>query len=184
MRRTHIGVALDRMQLALKRLAVQYFDEPRIFVGRMDYYALSVYDKCGGLMRYVWGFIDGTILRKTCRPTYFQKRIYSGHKRCHGLKFQSVTIPDGLMACLFGPINGNRHDSYMLAQSQLLLKLMGPCLSPDLVHFWRLPQSCSRLCAGKMEYGNISSARAGGMGLEEYHQFSCLHQLQGLDASF
>jgi hypothetical protein len=80
-------------------------------------------------MRYVWGFIDGT-LRKTCRPTYFQKRTYSGHKRCHGLKFQSVTVPDGLMACLYGPINGNRHDSYMLAQSELLpkLRLMMPPL--------------------------------------------------------
>jgi hypothetical protein len=122
MRRTHIGVALDIMQLTWKRLAIQYFDKPHIFAGWMDYYALSVYDKCGGLMRYVWGFIDGT-LRKTCRPTYFQKRIYSGHKRCHGLKFQSVTVPDGLMACLFGPINGNRHDYYMLAQSQLFLKL-------------------------------------------------------------
>ena len=122
MRRTHVGVALDKIQLALKLLAVQCFDEPRIFAGRVDCHALKVHDKCGGLMRHAWGFIDGT-LRKTCRPTHFQKRTHSGHKRCHGLKFQSVTVPDGLMACLYGPINGNRHDSYMLAQSQLLLKL-------------------------------------------------------------
>ena len=31
--------------------------------------------------------------------------------------------PDGLIACLWGPINGNRHDSHMLSESNLLTKL-------------------------------------------------------------
>jgi nuclease HARBI1 len=70
----------------------------------------------------VWGFIDGT-LRHTCRPTYFQKQMYSGHKRTHGLKFQSVVTPDGMFACMYGVVNGNRHDSFMLHQSELLPRL-------------------------------------------------------------
>jgi hypothetical protein len=36
------------------------------------------------------------------------------------MKFQSVVTPDGLFACMFGAVNGNRHDSFMLNQSLLL----------------------------------------------------------------
>ena len=75
-----------------------------------------------GLMNNIWGFIDGT-LRHTCRPTYNQKLMYSGHKRHHGIRFQSAVTHDGLFACMFGAINGNRHDSYMMTQSGLLQKL-------------------------------------------------------------
>jgi nuclease HARBI1 len=39
---------------------------------------------------------------------------------CHGIKFQSVNTLDGLIALLFGPVNGNRHDSFMLCDSGLL----------------------------------------------------------------
>ena len=70
----------------------------------------------------LFGVINGT-LRKTCRPSYFQKLLYSGHKRAQGIKFQSVVTPDGLFACFFGPINGNQHDSYMLARSEFIPKL-------------------------------------------------------------
>jgi len=49
--------------------------------------------------------------------------MYSGHKRTHGLKFQMLTTLDGIIACLFGPINGNRHDSFMLCMSGLLAQL-------------------------------------------------------------
>ncbi|OXA47007.1 putative nuclease HARBI1 [Folsomia candida] len=68
------------------------------------------------------GFIDGT-LHKTCRPTRSQQEVYSGHKRSHGLKYQSVVTPNGMVANLYGPIPGRRHDSYMLHESGLLDKL-------------------------------------------------------------
>ena len=38
----------------------------------------------------------------------------------HALKFQSVVAPNGLIANLFGPVEGKRHDSGMLADSGLL----------------------------------------------------------------
>ena len=120
-RRSKISAGVKAMVHALHALSLLYLDNPALFHHRMPYYAERIYAKCG-VVRCVWGFIDGT-LRKTCRPSFFQKLLYSGHKRAHGIKFQSVLTPDGLFACLFGPITGNRHDSYMLVKSGLIGKL-------------------------------------------------------------
>ena len=49
--------------------------------------------------------------------------LYNGHKKVHGIKFQSVAAPNGLIANLFGPVEGRRHDSAMLARSGLLQML-------------------------------------------------------------
>jgi hypothetical protein len=121
LRRSKISAGIFAMVNALHSLALQYLDNPVIFHGRMAYYAEQIYNKCG-LAETTWGFIDGT-LRRTCRPSFFQELLYSGHKRCHGIKFQSVFTPDGLFACMYGPITGNRHDSFMMSWSQLLQKL-------------------------------------------------------------
>ena len=71
-----------------------------------------------------WGFVDGTV-RPVCRPTHRQKVMYNGHghKCVHALKFQSVVAANGMIAHLFGPIEGRRHDSFMLRQSGLLDEL-------------------------------------------------------------
>ena len=73
----------------------------------------------GAALQICWGFIDGTV-RPVCRPGELQRVIYNGHKRVHLIKFQSVVVPDGLIANLFGPVEGRRHDSGMLADSNLL----------------------------------------------------------------
>lgn len=57
------------------------------------------------------------------RPGSDQRILYNGHKRVHSLKFQSVVSPNGLIANLYGPCEGKRHDSGMLAESELLRKL-------------------------------------------------------------
>ena len=49
--------------------------------------------------------------------------MYNGRKRIHTLKFQSVTAPNGLTAHLFGPVEGRRHDAYILHESRLLPEL-------------------------------------------------------------
>ena len=120
-RKSHLSAVLDTITRAVDHMARKYLRDPCIFAHRMKKYSDSIYEKCG-LVETVWGFIDGT-LRKTCRPTYFQRNAYSGHKRCHGLKFLSITTPDGLIAMLHGPINGNRHDSHMLRESCIINKL-------------------------------------------------------------
>ena len=48
------------------------------------------------------------------------KELYNGHKRVYTIKFQSVVAPNGLIANLYGPVEGKRHDSRMLAESGLL----------------------------------------------------------------
>ena len=53
-----------------------------------------------------WGFVDGTV-RPVCRPEHNQWIIYNGHKRIHAGKFQSVVAPSGLIANLFGPVEGS-----------------------------------------------------------------------------
>lgn len=40
------------------------------------------------------------------------------------MKYQSILTPNGLIANLFGPIEGRRHDSYMLSESNILPRLM------------------------------------------------------------
>ena len=76
-------------------------------------YTEAVEEK-GAPLQNCWGFIDGT-LRPMCRPKINQQEAYNGHKRCHGIKFQSIVAPNGLTAHLFGPFEGRRHDSAMLA---------------------------------------------------------------------
>jgi DDE superfamily endonuclease len=61
--------------------------------------------------------------KKTCHPIYNQKQAYSGHKRHHGMKFQSVTGPEGFSMSFNGPVTGCRHDSFMVYESGLLSEL-------------------------------------------------------------
>ena len=44
-------------------------------------------------------------------------------QKCHSLKFQSVLIPDGFIACLYGPVPAKTHDARLLCESQLLEQL-------------------------------------------------------------
>ena len=67
-----------------------------------------------------FGFVDGTV-RPTARPKYGQRASYNGHKRTHALKYQSVMTPRGILAHLWGPIEGRRHDLAMLRFSERFL---------------------------------------------------------------
>ena len=48
-----------------------------------------------------------------------QRACYSGHKRHHGIKFQSIVVPDGTVVQMFGPVEGRRHDVFLLNLSRL-----------------------------------------------------------------
>ena len=74
--------------------------------------------------------MDGTV-RPICKPKHDQRAFYNGHKRVHALKFQSVVAANGMIANLFGPVEGRRHDSRMLAMSGLLDQLEPHSFSPD-----------------------------------------------------
>lgn len=130
MRKSHMSACLKTFMHAFYQVTMPYFNDVSIWRPRMNLYASLIRNKakCEGIR--VWGFIDGTV-RKTCRPSRFQRLLYSGHKRCHGIKFQSVVTPDGFIALLFGPIPGNRHDSFMLRESRLLRDLEDLFLGPE-----------------------------------------------------
>ena len=57
------------------------------------------------------------------RPLYHQRSIYTHFKKCHGVKFQSVTVPEGFIASLQGPWPSKIHDAQILCDSGLLEKL-------------------------------------------------------------
>lgn len=88
----------------------------------MPAYTRAVAAKAGFDLPYpVWGFVDGTQL-EISRPRGrddIQREVYSGHKRFHALKFQIVAAPCGLIADLFGPVSGRRHDLFALTLSTL-----------------------------------------------------------------
>lgn len=50
-----------------------------------------------------FGFVDGTV-RPISRPEQRQRIVYNGHKRVHALKFQSLSLPNGLIGNLYGPV--------------------------------------------------------------------------------
>lgn len=52
-------------------------------------------------------------------PIINQEQSYSGHKRCHALKFQFVATPDGLLF-VSPPQPGPRHDGYVLSELKLV----------------------------------------------------------------
>lgn len=77
-----------------------------------------------GLFPKCVGFLDGTF-RRTCRPSddmkgdMRQQVCYSGHKRHHGIKFQGVVVPCGIIVHLAGPFPGHRNDQGMLNETGL-----------------------------------------------------------------
>ena len=51
------------------------------------------------------------------------KTVFNGHTWVQSIKFQSAVCPNGTIANLFGPIEEPRHDSFMLARSEILHQL-------------------------------------------------------------
>lgn len=103
-------------------------NQPLLSPQHLQMYADAIQNK-GAALDNCWGFIDGTV-RPICRPKEHQRMVYNGHKRVHALKFQSVVTPNGLIANLFGPVEGRRHDSGILAMSGILPQLDQVSFSP------------------------------------------------------
>ena len=109
--------ALDKVHSDFGHLLTS-FDQQWLSRQNLKEFADAIHAK-GAPLDVCWGFIDGT-LRQVARPGEDQQPMYSGHKRHHGFKMQSISAPNGLIVNLYGPIAGSRHDSYLLSQSGLL----------------------------------------------------------------
>ena len=103
-------------------------DQPFLSSRNLLRFANALHHK-GAALDNCWGFIDGTV-RPICRPKHNQRVVYNGHKRVHAINFQSVVTPSGIIANVFGPVEGRRHDSGMLAMSGLLEELETYSFSP------------------------------------------------------
>ena len=87
----------------------------------LQLFADVIYGK-GAPLDNCWRFIYGTVTT-CCRPGINQILVYNGHRRVHSINFQSVVTPSGLIANLFGPVEGRKHGSGMLRDSGLCTQL-------------------------------------------------------------
>eukprot|EP00601_Ochromonadales_sp_CCMP2298_P008527 CAMPEP_0173202072 /NCGR_PEP_ID=MMETSP1141-20130122/18734_1 /TAXON_ID=483371 /ORGANISM="non described non described, Strain CCMP2298" /LENGTH=356 /DNA_ID=CAMNT_0014127325 /DNA_START=83 /DNA_END=1150 /DNA_ORIENTATION=+ len=85
----------------------------------------------------VFGFIDDTVIHTTrvgggpAEPgedaarfnPIIQHSFYTGYKHMHGLKYQSIELPNGLCMDLYGPTPVNFGDTELVTESQLEMKL-------------------------------------------------------------
>jgi len=77
-------------------------------------------------------FIDGTF-NFTCRPDQreehsaegldTQRAVYSGYYGGHGLKYLHCVWGSGMIAQVWGPVDGRRHDGHLFMQSEINEKL-------------------------------------------------------------
>ena len=77
----------------------------------LERYAQAITMK-GSPLTNCFGFIYGTV-RQISKPGENQRILYNGHNRVHSLKFQSVALPNGLIANLYHPFEGRHHDAGM-----------------------------------------------------------------------
>ena len=97
-----------------------FWDENRLTRETIEVYPTAIERKGG--VRKVWGFIDGT-MRAVCRQNKNQELYYSGYKKCHAVKYQALSTPDGLIVHLAGPSTGQESAWTAYQSSGLVEKL-------------------------------------------------------------
>ena len=112
---------LLRESLRLYENRLTSMDQPWLLRESLRMYADTIHAKSAALDN-CWGFVDGTV-RAICRPKVNQGVVYNVHKKVHSLNFQSVVAPNGLIAYLFGPVEGRRHDAEIVVMFGLLDEL-------------------------------------------------------------
>ena len=83
----------------------------------LQIFADAIHDKGAPLENYC-GFVDKTV-RPIYRPIENQRIVYNGHKKVHTIKFQSLVAPSGLMANLFGPVEGRTQPAIVCSKSTI-----------------------------------------------------------------
>ena len=106
-----------------------------LVIQRLEEYQMAIERKSKGAATTCFALIDATLhqiyrswvgrRRRTIRNNNnIQQAASSGYKRHHGLKFQSVIVPDGMIVEMFGPVEGRRHDTTVLKSSNLEQQLL------------------------------------------------------------
>ena len=132
--------------------SILYWDQQRLTIPKIQDYVQAASEKVGaGGLANIFGYIDGTFI-DTARPLENQEADYNGWKHSHGLKFQGVMAPDGIIMHLGGPYKATVHDAKMLRLSGLqdqLDRSIGRhrevCLYGDAAYGMRFPWVISSL---------------------------------------
>jgi len=133
------GKPVPQLSMITNRLMDYVFDEyshlladlnqPWLSRSSLRHLAAAIHDEVAPLVN-CWGFIDGTKI-PLCKPDQSQRILYNEQIRMHGIKFQSVVAPNGLIASPLGPVEGRRYDSSVLVDSVLLQELSQYSFAPD-----------------------------------------------------
>ena len=99
MRKSKLFSIICTFSTTLHQFTTPDLNDVTLWLHQMPYYAMLIQQKMEGLMDYIWDFMDGT-MRRTARPLYHKRSIYTRFRKCHGVKFQSVTVPEGFIAYL------------------------------------------------------------------------------------
>jgi hypothetical protein len=84
------------------------------------------------------GLVDGTFF-STCRPmTQLQSCFFSGHKWDHGVAFQGVLAPNGLIIDFAGPFEARHVDKWLLNVTKVCDRF-GHCMSWAATQPWGGP---------------------------------------------
>ena len=112
------NLVMDYIYTAWGRVLTN-LNQPWLSPVNLERFSNAVFEKGAPLSNCI-----GFVVRPVCRPGTSQRLLYNGRKRVHVIKFQSVAVPNGIVASLYGPVEGKRHDSYMFNQSDLFNKLV------------------------------------------------------------
>ena len=93
---------------------------------RLHRFANAVERRCLGR---IWGFIDGHF-QPFGRPGFNQRWFYSGHAKAHGLKYQAIVTPDGIIYSLYGPYEGKKNDWSIWTESGVIPRLRRMMTAP------------------------------------------------------
>ena len=125
---------------------------------RLQSYARAFWQKGVPTNLLIWSVIDVKKV-KICRPSIGQRAQYSGHKKIHCFKFQTLQAPDGIIVHCSYSSDGRRGDGFILRESNLLNwararqeLFVGYCCHSEeelqlkqiagILHFWRFSISC------------------------------------------
>lgn len=109
-------VALDVFVFSFGGQVTKYRD---IFLqSRCQLYAQALENYSAGDLRCCVGCVDGPHIKTALPPSGLQRAVYTGYKRTHGIKFQAITSPDGLLFPLYGPSEARLHDMTLFARSR------------------------------------------------------------------
>ena len=108
------------------------WEQPFLSPENLALYTAAIHNH-GAPLENCFGFIDGTV-RRIARPKINQRTMYNGHKRVHSMKFQSVVIPNGLIANLLDHLK----ESAVILQCYISLGFYRSCnsmLFMTVLHF-------------------------------------------------